>query len=432
MKLAMVGAGYVGLVTSVCFAETGNHVICVDKDPARIDNLNKGVLPIYELGLDELCQHNVKAGRLTFTTDLTDAVQRSEIVFLAVGTPPREDGSADLTAVHAVADGIARAMDRPILIVVKSTVPVGTTAELKQRISARTSIPFEVANNPEFLKEGLAIDDFNKPDRVIVGVEKPEVADVLRELYGPFMRGGNPLIVTDLKTSELIKYVANSMLATKISFINEMANLCEVLGADIHLLRRGVCSDKRIGSEFMFPGIGYGGSCLPKDVPALVETARQHSFDCRLLKAVHQINLLQPTRMLDRIKAYLGGRLEGRKIAVWGVAYKSGTDDVRFSPSLAIVQALVKAGAKVQVHDPQAVPKARMELGDKVAFFDDSYACLDGADALLIGTDWREYRSPDFDRIKSSLKHPAIFDGRNVLEGARVRARGFAYFGVGI
>jgi len=431
MRIAVLGTGYVGLVTGACFAETGNHVVCADKDVSKIDLLNSGKLPIYELGLEELYEHNVAAGRLSFTTDLAEAARASDIVFIAVGTPPLPDGSADLTAVWSVADEIADALDHHCLVVVKSTVPVGTTEQVRQRIADRTEQSFDIANNPEFLKEGLAIDDFNKPDRVVVGVESEQAGEILSELYQPFLRSGNPIIVTDIRTSELIKYVSNAMLATKISFINEMANLCEHLGADVDILRRGVCSDKRIGTAFMFPGIGYGGSCFPKDVPALIYAARQCGMESRLLRAVDEVNKHQPLRMAEKIKGYFNGELAGRTIAVWGIAYKAGTNDIRVSPSMIIIKELLDAGASVLLHDPQALGSARGSLGDRVTYCQDCYEALAGADVLLVGTDWREYRSPDFDRIKQMLKHPVIFDGRNIYVPDRLRRRGFTYFGVG-
>ena len=431
MKIAVIGTGYVGLVTGACFAETGNHVTCVDKDESKIDMLNSGTLPIYELGLEDLYEHNVSAGRLSFTTDLGQAVRTSDTVFIAVGTPPLPDGAADLTAVWAVADEIADALDHHCLVVVKSTVPVGTTEKVRDRIAARTKQSFDIANNPEFLKEGLAIDDFNKPDRVVVGVEKEQVGEVLSELYLPFLRSGNPMIVTDISTSELIKYVSNAMLATKISFINEMANICEFVGADVDSLRRGVCSDRRIGTAFMFPGIGYGGSCFPKDVPALMHVARQCGLESLVLQAVDAVNKNQPLRMAEKIKDYFAGDLAGRTIAVWGAAYKAGTSDVRFSPSVIIIERLLEAGASVRLHDPQALEAARGDLGDRVTYCEDCYEALEAADVLLVGTDWREYRSPDFDRIREAMKHPVIFDGRNIYVPERLRQRGFEYFGVG-
>ena len=430
MKITVVGCGYVGLVTGACLAETGNHVVCVDKDGGRVEMLRRGKLPLYELGLDDLVVHNLEAGRLEFVTDLAAAVRRSELIFIAVGTPPNPDGSADLSAVWAVADGIAEALDHACIVVVKSTVPVGTSAKVAERIGAKTSQSFQIANNPEFLREGLAIDDFNRPDRVVVGVDRPETGEVLRELYLPFLRTNNPFIVTDLQTSELIKYVSNAMLATKISFINEMANVCEVLGADGDQMRRGVCADRRIGIEFMFPGIGYGGSCLPKDVPALYHTAGEHGYDCHLLKAVHEVNQLQPMRMAGSIVAFLE-EVGGSSLAVWGTAYKAGTNDVRFSPSLTIIQELLDRSIRVSVHDPQAAATTREVLGDRVRYCGDCYEALEGADALFVGADWREYRSPDFERVKAGLRHPMIFDGRNIYDPVRVRARGFGYRGVG-
>lgn len=431
MRIAIIGTGYVGLVTGVCFAETGNHVICVDKDADKIETLKRGELPIYELGLAELYHHNVEANRLEFTIDLAEAVRAGDLIVIAVGTPGCPDGSVDLDAVWAVTDGIADAMDHHCMVIVKSTVPVGTTEQIKERIAAKTSQTFDIANNPEFLKQGLAIDDFNKPDRVVAGVEREEVGETLRELYRPFLRSGNPMIITDIRTSEMIKYVSNAMLATKISFINEIANLCEVIGANIDDLRRGVCSDKRIGTPFMFPGLGYGGSCFPKDVPGLVHIAEEHGHECRILKAVHEVNVRQPFRMFEKMVRYFGGSIEGRTIAVWGVAYKAGTGDIRLSPSIAIVEKLLAEGASVRLHDPRALSSAKERLGSRATYCEDCYEALKGADALLVGTDWREYRSPDFERIQTMLKSPAIFDGRNIYVARQVRQKGLAYFGVG-
>lgn len=431
MRIAIIGTGYVGLVTGVCLAETGNTVVCVDKDASKIDMLNSGKLPIYELGLEELYEHNRQAGRLTFTSDLAEAVRRSDIIFITVGTPPQPDGSADLSAIWAVADSIADAMDHHCLVVVKSTVPVGTTLATKQRIAAKTDQSFDIANNPEFLKEGLAIDDFNKPDRIVVGVENDDAGELLSELYLPFLRSGNPMVITNLQTSELTKYTANAMLATKISFINEIANLCELVGGDIDELRHGVCSDKRIGFQFMFPGIGYGGSCFPKDVPALIHIARQHGMEGKILQAVHDVNQLQPLRMVEKLKDHFQGELAGRTIAVWGAAYKAGTNDVRVSPSITIIESLLASGANIRLHDPQALDSARAVLGDRVTYCDDCYDAVDGADVLLVATDWREYRSPDFQRIRASLSDPAIFDGRNIFLPKRLRDKGFKYYGIG-
>lgn len=431
MRIAVIGSGYVGLVSGLCLAETGNHVVCVDKDEERIRGLNLGTLPIYEMGLDDLYHHNVESNRIVFTTDLQNAVKCSDLVFIAVGTPPQADGHVDVSAVWVVSDEIASAMDHPCLVIVKSTVPVGTTLKVKERIASLTDQSFDIANNPEFLKEGLAVEDFNKPDRIVIGVENLQTEETLRELYTPFMRGGNPLIVTDICTSELIKYVSNAMLATKISFINEAANLCEIIGANIRDLRRGVCSDKRIGLSFMFPGIGYGGSCFPKDVPALINIGKEHGYRCHVLEAVHTVNSQQPGRMFDKICSFLGGELAGKTVAVWGVAYKAGTDDVRRSPSIIIIEMLLKASVRVQVHDPQAIPTAKKVLGDRVTYYKDAYEALNGADVLLVGTDWREYRTPDFDIIRDRLSHKAVFDGRNIYNPARVRSKGVTYVGIG-
>ena len=431
MNIAIVGTGYVGLVAGACFAETGHHVICVDKDASKIEMLCNGKLPIYELGLDDLYHNNVHAGRLSFTGDLAEAVRQSDTIFMAVGTPPMADGSADLSDIWATADEIADAMDHPCLVVVKSTVPVGTTEKIRERIAVRTDQPFDIANNPEFLKEGLAIDDFNKPDRIVVGVEKLEVGERLTELYAPFQRSGCPMIVTNTRTSELTKYAANAMLATKISFINEIANICEVVGADVEMVRKGICSDKRIGMAFMFPGIGYGGSCFPKDVPALIRVAEQHGVEPHLLRAVDEVNAHQAARMARKIRMHFGGDLAGRTLAVWGASYKAGTSDVRVSPSIVVIERLLDLGMAVRLHDPRAMESARDRLGDRVMYCEDGYEALDGADALMIGTDWREYRSPDFDQVRERLASSVIFDGRNLYGIDQMQWEGFTYYGIG-
>jgi UDPglucose 6-dehydrogenase len=427
----MIGTGYVGLVTGTCFAETGNDVVCVDVDQRKVDTLRAGKLPIYEPGLKELVERNAQLGRLEFTTDLRTAVERSEIVFIAVGTPQGSDGSADLANIWAVADAIAGAMNGPKIVVTKSTVPVGTAAAIEKRMAARSKHPFDVASNPEFLKEGAAIDDFTRPDRVVVGVRRPEVGEVLRALYAPFLRTEHPFLVMSPESAEMTKYVANAMLATKISFINEMANLCERMNADVNDVRRGIGHDARIGFSFLFPGAGYGGSCFPKDVRALIAMARSHDVSPRLMTAVDEVNESQKTVLWNKINRHFGGKLAGRAIAVWGLAFKPRTDDVREAPALVLIQSLLGAGAAVRVHDPVAMPNVRPQLGDRVTYCDRQYDALSGADALAIVTEWNEFRNPDFDQMRELLRSPVIFDGRNLYEPDRMARLGFHYLPIG-
>ena len=431
MRIAIIGTGYVGLVAGTCFAETGNDVICVDKDEAKISGLKDGVIPIYEPGLEELVKRNVAEGRLTFTTDLADAVRRSLVCFIAVGTPPGEDGSSDLTAVLAVATAIGKAMDGFKVVVDKSTVPVGTARRVAQAISAETDHPFDVVSNPEFLKEGAAIDDFLKPDRVVVGCDDPRTAEIMRELYGPFVRNGKPILVMDVESAELTKYAANAMLATRISFMNEIATLCERLGANVNHVRKGIGLDSRIGPAFLYPGIGYGGSCFPKDVKALVKTAETVDYDLQVLKAVERVNELQKAWLLRKVDTHFGRDLSGRTFGVWGLSFKPRTDDMREAPAIVVVDGLLERGAKVRVSDPVAMKEARHHFGDRVTYCENHYDALDGADALALCTEWNQFRNPDFDRVRSLLTTPVVFDGRNVYTGARLADRGFTYFGVG-
>jgi UDPglucose 6-dehydrogenase len=431
VKVAVIGTGYVGLVLGAGLAETGNQVRCADIDEAKIATLRGGRLPIYEPGLQPLVERNVAAGRLAFTTDVGGAVEASDVVFIAVGTPPDEDGSADLQHVLSAARTIGDHMNRPKVVVTKSTVPVGTARMVREAVAARTAVPFHVCSNPEFLKEGAAVEDFMKPDRVIVGVEDDEARAVIEELYSPFVRTGNPLIFMDLTSAEMTKYTANAMLATRISFMNQIAELCEAVGADVSLVRRGVGSDPRIGSAFLFPGPGYGGSCFPKDVQALIRTAEANGVSLDVLKAVESVNHRQKRRVVEKLARALDGTLRGRRVAVWGLAFKAETDDIRESPALAVVRALLDAGASVAAHDPQALEQARRELGDRIAYVADPYEALQDADALAIMTEWLAFRNPDFEIMKSRLRRGVIVDGRNLYDPEKMRRLGFRYYGIG-
>jgi len=430
MKIGVVGTGYVGLVVGACLAENGNTVVCVDIDEAKVAALRKGQVPIYEPGLEEMIIRNMKEERLRFTTELPAAVRASDILFIAVGTPQDEDGSADTRHVLRVAEDIARAMDGAKVVVVKSTVPVGTNARLRQAIGALTTHPFSVVSNPEFLKEGAALDDFLKPDRVVVGTDDPKVEALMREIYEPFVRTGNPVLVMDPASAELTKYAANAMLATRISFMNEIANLCERLGADVRQVRMGVGTDSRIGTSFLFPGVGYGGSCFPKDIKALARMGRDSGATLNVVEAVEETNQAQKTILLPQIEAHLGG-LSGKVIAVWGLAFKPRTDDMREAPALALIEGLLKKGAFVRAYDPKAMPAAGLELGDRVMLCARSYDAVQGADALAVVTEWSEFREPDFARIRTLMRRPAIFDGRNIYNPQSVREAGFHYQGIG-
>ncbi len=431
MKIAVVGTGYVGLVVGACLAETGNDVICADLDAAKIASLKRNRLPIYEPGLEPLVVRNQGQGRLEFTTDVGAAIERSDIVFIAVGTPPNEDGSADLQHVLDVAGTIGRHMNTAKIVATKSTVPVGTAATLRTEIARHTRTTFHVCSNPEFLKEGAAVEDFMKPDRVIVGIDSDEAARVLEELYAPFVRTGNPLIFMDLLSAEMTKYAANAMLATRVSFMNQIAQLCEAVGADVSLVRKGIGADRRIGPAFLFPGPGYGGSCFPKDVKALIRTGEERAVSLDILQAVEAANERQKRVLFEKLHQHFAGKLAGTTIAVWGLSFKAETDDVRESPALVLVEALLAAGAAVRVHDPAALEAARLRLGDRVAYASHAYDALEGASALAVVTEWLEYRNPDFDRIKRLLKRPLIVDGRNLYEPARLARLGFTYDSIG-
>jgi UDPglucose 6-dehydrogenase len=431
VKVGVVGTGYVGLVLGACLAETGNDVVCADVAADKIARLKRNDLPIYEPGLEPLVVRNQKDGRLVFTTDVGACVEAAEIVFIAVGTPPDEDGSADLQHVLAVARIIGQHMRAPTVVVTKSTVPVGTAEKVRATIAAETKVPFHVCSNPEFLKEGAAVEDFMKPDRVVVGVDDDAAAKVLEELYAPFVRTGNPLIFMDIPSAEMTKYAANAMLATRISFMNQVARLCEAVGADVTLVRKGIGTDRRIGPAFLFPGPGYGGSCFPKDVQALIRTGEAEGVSLDVLTAVEAANDRQKRLLFDKLAKHLDGKWRGRTVAVWGLAFKAETDDVRESPALVLVEAMLAGGAAVRVHDPEAMTTARRELGDRVTYATNAYAALEGADALAIVTEWLEYRTPDFARVKRLLKRPLIVDGRNLYDPTRMAALGFTYDSIG-
>ena len=431
MKIAVVGTGYVGLVQGTCLAESGNDVVCVDKVAAKIDGLIQGKVPIYEPGLGELVHRNLRDGRLTFTTDLPRGIADAEIVFIAVGTPQGDRGSADLSGVWEVGRQVAANLHSPKTIVVKSTVPVGTNAELAQRMAQATQVPFDVASNPEFLKEGAAIDDFNKPDRVVVGVRRPEVGDQLHALYAPFLRTDRPFLVMTPESAEMTKYVANCLLATKISFINEMANLCEAYGADVNDVRRGIGHDQRIGFHFLFPGVGYGGSCFPKDIRAVIHMAQSKNLTARMMEAVDAVNESQKDVLFRKIHQHYNGDLKDKTIAIWGLAFKPRTDDVREAPALVLIDSLLLAGAQLRVHDPEALPNVRSIYGEKVAYCDRPYGALEQADALAVVTEWNEFRNPDFEVMRRLMREAVIFDGRNVYDPARIAAVGFTYRGIG-
>jgi UDPglucose 6-dehydrogenase len=430
MKIAVIGSGYVGLVAGACLAENGNEVVCVDRDAAKVRMLQRGRIPIYEPGLEELVRRNRTEKRLTFTTNLARGVRSSQIVFIAVGTPTGEDGSADLRHVLEVAREIARSMNGYKVIVDKSTVPVGTAEKVREVIRKETSHPFSVVSNPEFLKQGAAIDDFMKPDRVVIGAEDSRAAEIMKELYAPFTRTGAPIMMMDCASAELSKYAANAMLATRISFMNEVANVCEVAGADVDQVRRAVASDRRIGPSFLFPGVGYGGSCFPKDVKAMLKFASTKSYDFQILKAVECVNERQKLRLLAKMQKHFGS-LAGKRIAVWGLSFKPKTDDMREAPAVPLIHGLLDAGASVQAYDPEAMKVARSIFGAKVQFADKSYDALKGADALTIVTEWNEFREPDFARIRKMMRTPVIFDGRNIYNPDQIRSFGFTYHSIG-
>lgn len=431
MKIAVIGTGYVGLVTGTCLADSGNSVVCVDIDEAKVARLNEGKSPIYEPGLEEMVEHNLSAGRLTFTTDLAAAVEPAEIVFLAVGTPQAEDGAADLSALWSVVEALAPHLPPEAIVVTKSTVPVGTNAKIYARLLELTGRECHIASNPEFLKEGAAIDDFEKPDRVVVGVRNQHSADVLGQLYAPFLRTERPFLVMTPESAEMTKYVANALLATKISFINEMANLCERMGGDINDVRRGIGHDSRIGFAFLFPGVGYGGSCFPKDVRALAAMAAEHDLEPQMLTAVDRVNDRQKQVMIEKIEQHFEGKLTGKTIAVWGLAFKPRTDDIREAPALVLIDHLLQQGVRLQVHDPEAMPNVEADYGDKLVYCQRRTESLADADALVIMTEWKDYHRPDWQEMLTAMRSPTVFDGRNLYEPKRMRELGFRYYSVG-
>ena len=442
MKISVIGTGYVGLVTGTCLAESGNDVICMDIDERKIGMLNSGAVPLYEPGLEELIKRNISSGRLLFTTDIVSAVRNSDFIFIAVGTPPGENGSADLKYVLGVARKIGASLNGYKVIINKSTVPVGTGDKVRAAVASRTRHKFDVVSNPEFLKEGAAVEDFMKPDRIVVGADNPRAASLMRELYAPFVRTGKPILIMDTRSAEMTKYASNAMLATKISFINEMANICAGLGADIDSVRRGMGYDRRIGFDFLFPGVGYGGSCFPKDVKALAQTAQEHKVHAQVLRAVEAVNERQKNLLSEMIirhflpkGAQQGGRnakpLSGKTIAVWGLSFKPRTDDMREAPSVVIIRSLLRAGAAIRAHDPVAMEEGRKIFKKTIVFTEDGYDALKGADALAVVTEWNEFRAPDFLKIKKQLKRPLIFDGRNIYNQEELRNMGFTYYGIG-
>ncbi|HTA26611.1 MAG TPA: UDP-glucose/GDP-mannose dehydrogenase family protein [Bacteroidia bacterium] len=430
MNISIIGTGYVGLVTGTCFAETGNQVICVDIDKAKVDAMKNGKMPIYEPDLDTLFERNLRAKRLSFTTDLKEAVDKTDIIFLALPTPPNEDGSADLSYILKVADELGKILTSYKVIVDKSTVPVGTSEKVHAAIAANCKVDFDVVSNPEFLREGFAVDDFMKPDRVVIGTSSARAKKVMEDLYKPFVRQGNPVYIMDERSAELTKYAANSFLATKISFMNEIANICEKMGADVDMVRIGIGADQRIGKRFLFPGIGYGGSCFPKDVKALVQSSTEYNYDFQILKSVMEVNETQKHVLIQKLESHFKS-LKGLKIAVWGLAFKPDTDDIREAPALVIIDELLKQGAEVSAYDPAAMENVNRIYGSKVYFATDEYQALQDADALVIATEWSEFRTPDFTEIKKRMNKPVIFDGRNLYSIEQMQQEGFSYFSIG-
>jgi UDPglucose 6-dehydrogenase len=431
MNIAVIGTGYVGLVAGSCFAESGNDVWCVDNDLKKVETLKKGVIPIYEPGLPEIVDRNLREERLTFTSDLDSAVKRSLVIFIAVGTPPTPSGAADLTAVLKVGSAIGRAMDRYKVIVVKSTVPVGTSEKLREVIKKESTHPFDLLSNPEFLKQGAAVEDFMKPDRVVVGADDPRAAEILRDLYAPFVRTGSPVLLVDVRTAEMLKYAANSFLAVRISFMNEIANLCEEVGANVDMIRKGLAADSRIGPAFLFPGVGFGGSCFPKDIRALADTGRQHQYEMKILEAVDAVNQHQASRFAEKVRKHFNGNLRDKRFGVWGLAFKPRTNDMRDAPSIKIIEALLAEGASIAAYDPEALEEAKKVFGTRIQLATSNYGCIEGADALLIVTEWQAFRNPNFERMMSIMRSPVIFDGRNIYDPVQLRELGFTYYSVG-
>jgi len=437
MKISVIGTGYVGLVTGTCFAEVGVDVTCIDIDENKISNLKKGVLPIYEPGLEEMVLRNTQKKRLHFSTSITDNIGQAEVAFIAVGTPPDEDGSADLKYVIAVASSIGKHMQNPIVVVTKSTVPVTTAEKVRNAVQTEldargVKIDFYVASNPEFLKEGAAIEDFMKPDRIVVGTDRPEAEDIMRKLYKPFLMNGHPIIFMDIPSAEMTKYAANAMLATKISFMNDIANLCEIMGADVNMVRKGIGSDVRIGTKFIYPGVGYGGSCFPKDVKALIKTAKEKNYNMRILNAVEEVNENQKLVLFNKVKKHFNGDLKNKKIALWGLSFKPKTDDMREAPSLVIIENLLNEGASVIAYDPVAMHETERMIGKSISYATDMYSALNDADALLIITEWPEFRVPDFTELTTRLKNKLMFDGRNIFDPQDMKKLGYSYYCIGI
>ncbi len=437
MKIVVIGTGYVGLVTGTCFSEVGVDVTCVDIDQKKIENLKNGILPIYEPGLEEMVLRNTQKHRLHFSTSLQESIKEAEVAFIAVGTPPDEDGSADLKYVLAVAAGIGQHMQKPLVVVTKSTVPVTTAEKVRKAVQTEldkrgSKLDFYVASNPEFLKEGAAIDDFMKPDRIVVGTDRLESEEIMRKLYKPFLLNGHPIIFMDIPSAEMTKYAANAMLATKISFMNDVANLCEIMGADVNMVRKGIGSDGRIGPKFIYPGVGYGGSCFPKDVKALIKTAKEKNYNMRILNAVEEVNEAQKEVLFNKVKTHFNNNLKGKTFALWGLSFKPKTDDMREAPSLVIIEKLLKAGASVVAYDPVAMHEAQRMIGDTIAYSTDMYDTLNNSDALLIVTEWPEFRSPDFDEVGKRLNNKVIFDGRNIFDYKDMKAIGYDYYCIGI
>jgi UDPglucose 6-dehydrogenase len=437
MKIVVVGTGYVGLVTGTCFAEVGINVTCVDIDQKKIENLNRGIIPIFEPGLETLITKNVSNGRLQFSTSLSESIKGADVAFIAVGTPPGEDGSADLKYVIGVAQEIGQNMNSYGVIVTKSTVPVGTAEKVKAAIQQelekrQLDIEFDVASNPEFLKEGTAIDDFLKPDRIVVGISSAKAEGIMSKLYKPFLLNGHPIIFMDVPSAEMTKYAANSMLATKISFMNDIANLCEIVGADVNMVRKGIGSDARIGNKFIYPGIGYGGSCFPKDVKALIKTAASNGYKMQILEAVEAVNDRQKSVLFEKLMNRFQGNILGKTFALWGLSFKPNTDDMREAPSLVIIDKILKAGGKVKAYDPIAMPETKHSIGDTIEYSKNEYAALENADALLIVTEWADFRSPNFEKIKKALINPIVFDGRNIYDTKELNGLGFEHYGIGL
>jgi UDPglucose 6-dehydrogenase len=431
MNIGVIGTGYVGLVAGACFAESGNDVWCVDNDATKVEKLKKGEIPIYEPGLPEIVERNLREERLTFTTDLNAAVKKSLVIFVAVGTPTTPSGAADLTSVFQVASEIGRAMDRYKVIVVKSTVPVGTSEKVRAILKKETNHPFDLLSNPEFLKQGAAVEDFMKPDRVVVGADDVRPAELLRDLYAPFVRTGSPVLLVDVRTAELLKYAANSFLAARISFMNEIANLCEQVGANVDMIRKGLAADSRIGPAFLFPGVGFGGSCFPKDIKALIDTGKQHNYQMSILQAVDSVNQNQASRFADKVRKHFEGQLRDKRLAVWGLSFKPRTNDMRDAPSITIIESLLAEGATVAAYDPEAMDEAKRIFGGRIQLAPNNYSSVEGADALLLVTEWQAFRNPNFERMKAMMRKPVIFDGRNIYDPVHLREMGFTYYSVG-